>query len=181
VVLAIVATLLWIFVFSKGGGGTPTNPPTSSAPPTEPPVTPPPLTSCATDAVTITLGTPSPDGAGQTQVPIDFENTGEAACTLEGYPSVQMIWQDNGPLGNPATNDPGPAPVELITLDPGISAQALLTMGTAADACPAPLDALGFNIGLPNTPDPVFVAATGFQGCDDPSINIQKVSAIAGA
>ncbi len=177
VALAIIGTLLWVFVFSKSSGGNPTNPPTSSAPPTEPPVTPPPLAACANGDITTTLGTPEV-GAGQQEVSIIFENSGSVACTLEGYPSVQMIWQDNGALGNPATNDPGPVPVEVVTVEPGVAAQALLTIGTAADACAAPLDAIGFNIGLPNVPDPVFVSAPGYQGCADASVTIQKVSAI---
>lgn len=181
VVLAIVATLLWFFVFSKGGGGNPTNPPTSSAPPTEPPVTPPPIGACEPGEIIVTLGSQQSPGAGQVQVPINFENTGSVACTLEGFPSVVMLWQDGSPFGAPATEDAGPAPVAPITLEPGgTPAQALLTVGTAADACASPLDATGFQVTPPGGGDPLVAQATGYQGCEDTSINLLKVSALAG-
>lgn len=180
--VAIVAALLWIFVFdTSGGGGTPTNPPTSSAP-TEPPVTPPPLQACAPGDIIVTLGSQASPGAGQVQVPINFENTGSGDCTLEGFPAVVMVWQDGSPFGAAATDDSGPAPVVPITLQPGgTPAQALLTVATAADACDNPLDAIGFQVTLPGGGEPLVAQAEGYQGCDDTSINLLRVSAIAGA
>src|SRR4051812_20752562 len=75
VVLAIVATALWICVFKRGADATRPNPPPSSPPTPPPPVTPPPIEACAAGEIIVTLGTASDPGAGQVQVPINFENT----------------------------------------------------------------------------------------------------------
>ncbi len=106
-ILGIVILLLWIFVFSKGGGGTPTNTPTQTdARPTQT-VSPPPLATCDPSSLTAELLNPTP-GAGVTQVPINFTNTGDASCTLEGFPIVLMLWNDGLTFGAGAHQDHRP-------------------------------------------------------------------------
>jgi hypothetical protein len=85
---------------------------------------------CPADDLKVTVG-PGNGAAGSNYYPLDFTNTGGAACTMYGYPGVAFVTKAGGTaaggtvLGEPAFRNSALAP-KLVTLAPGATAHALL-------------------------------------------------------
>lgn len=177
--------IIWLVVFLVGGGApapTPTPTPTPTATPTPTPTPTPTSTTaalCTTDNSTAELGTSS-GAAGSVQVPIIFTNTSSAPCTLEGFPTVEFVGDDNGTqLGAPAADDTQSSPVALVTIEPGNSAASLLTITVAdTDGCTR-VPANGFRVIPPGSNDAFFLATTDYQACQEPNTVILIVTAVA--
>jgi hypothetical protein len=86
---------------------------TSAAPPT----TSAALSRCATDSLTVRLGTkaPAPDAIGQYEVPVLFTNIGTRTCTLRGWPTAELRGPNdpNGPTYQLPQAAGKPSTVEL--------------------------------------------------------------------
>ena len=183
----VIAIIVWLLFFrgTPGPGPTPTpTPSTSSATPTPTPTptqteTPPPLQpqTCTTDNSSVALG--EPDGAaGSTFIPLIFTNTGSEPCTLEGFPTVEFVGDGDGTqIGDAATQDTATSPVELITLDPGTSAEATLKITTAGNVC-EPVDVDGFRVIPPGSSDAFFVDESSYDACAG-DVSIMTVSAVS--
>ncbi|HWR84568.1 MAG TPA: DUF4232 domain-containing protein [Rhodoglobus sp.] len=183
--LIVVAAIVWAVVATSGGGGTPTAAPTSASPtptPTPTETTPPPPApegACSFDDLTVTLGEPE-GAAGSTVVPILFENSGSAECTVSGYPTVAFVGDGDGTqLGAAATED-ATSTVATVSLAPGATAAAGLTVtdSGAVDDC-EPVDADGFRVYPPGSNDAAFLATTDYQACSNTTVTILTVAALA--
>jgi hypothetical protein len=114
---------------------------TPSATPT-PRATPPLQASvCAGSQLTAVL-TNAGGAGGYASQEFTFKNISDSTCTLMGYPSVQLLDQDNQPVVTHASDGPGyivqPETVTLVTLLPG--GDASFVTGTfeytSGEACP---------------------------------------------
>ena len=127
---------------------------------------------------------PQDSGAGNFFWDLRLTNTGEAACTVEGYPVTTLVSAATGePVGAVSGTEPGRwYTVTVVALEPGTSAYSLLHLGQAgAYGCPlVPVDAL--DVTLPGwdtasrvaTPNPI-------EGCDDDSTEIVRTGPLAPA
>ena len=163
--IILVGLAVWItLALTSGGTPGPTPTPTATA-------------SCTTDTSTAELG--QADGAaGSVMVPIIFTNTSSAPCTLEGFPVVEFVGDEDGTtIGAPATDDDQSA-VALVTIEPGNSASALLTITTAdVEGCTR-VAVDGFRVIPPGSSDAFFIANTDYQGCQE-DVSVLKVAAVA--
>jgi hypothetical protein len=83
---------------------------------------------CAIDSMSLSIGAPpAPDSNDQGHFPVVLTNISNHACTLQGYPDVDLLGPDD-PLFGPTyrlpqqVGDPQP-----LTLAPGASASSVLT------------------------------------------------------
>lgn len=181
--LVILGGGVWLFL-REAPTPAPTPSPTassSSSPgPTASPTTPPTAGACTTDNSTAVLANPDAS-AGSTSVQIIFTNTGTQACTLEGFPTVAFVGDGNGTqIGATASHDTTTSPVALVTIEPTNSAMAVLTITDAGnvESC-NPTDADGFRVIPPGSNDSFFLATTDYQACDNTSVEILTISAVA--
>jgi Protein of unknown function (DUF4232) len=95
---------------------------------------------CPADDLKLTIG-PGNGAAGSIYYPLEFTNTGSAACTMYGYPGVAFVTKAGGAgvgrtgaggtvLGEPAFRNAAFAP-KLVTLAPGATAHASLQVQAA--------------------------------------------------
>jgi hypothetical protein len=71
-------------------------------------------------------------------VPLEFSNVGLSTCSLSGYPTVLAIGRRGLQVAPPAGHQPGTRP-HRVTLRPGQTAHALLTVAVARSACRVPV------------------------------------------
>lgn len=90
---------------------------------------------CLADDLKLTIG-PGNGAAGSIYYPLEFTNTGSAACTMYGYPGVAFVTKTGGTaaggtvLGQPAFRNAAFTP-KLVTLTPGATAHASLQVQAA--------------------------------------------------
>jgi hypothetical protein len=151
---------------SPAAGGT-----TASAPPpatSQSPATTEPL-ACATSDLKVTLGAPN-GYAGGVYETIVFTNTSGAACSLYGYPGVSLVSAPPYTQIGLAAKRSRTAPVKLIVLASGTSANAVLQVVDAlnfpASTC-SPTHAAFLRIYPPNQTVPVYLPDTS-QTCAQP-------------
>ena len=157
----------------SGGAGTPSpgsqGPGNSGSPsPTSAPTSPSPATShaapvgahpCASRDLGVHTGN-GEGAAGSTYVPIVFTNNGTATCTLYGYPGVSLAGGTPVRQIGVAADENSSTPRQLVTLDPGASASALLRI-VAAQNFPAArcheVKATYLQVYPPNQTTPIYV------------------------
>lgn len=178
--LIVVGLIAWLVVWLVGGqpapAPTPTPTETSATPTPTPTPTPTATALCTTDTATAELGQ-SEGAAGSVMVPIIFTNTSSAPCTLEGYPVVEFVGDGDGTtIGAPASES-GTTPETLVTVEPGQTASALLTITVAdVEGCTrVPVD--GFRVLTPGSSDAFFLATTDYEGCQE-DVSVLSVSAV---
>ena len=124
---------------------------------------------CATSSLNVTLGAPSGYAGGVYQT-IVFTNTSGATCTLYGYPGVSLVSAPPYTQIGLAAQRGGTAPVKLITLATGASANAVLQIVDALNfgsATCGPTKAAFLRVYPPNQTAPVYLANTS-QTCAQP-------------
>ena len=148
-------------------------PPASTAPATSAPVTTPPAAqgppACATRSLQVKPGI-SQGAAGSAYQTIVFTNISSATCTLYGFPGVSLAGGTPvSQIGVAAKENPQ-TPRQLVTLDPGGKASALLRI---VDAHNFPQRRCGLEqaayllVYPPNQTTPVYVADS-VAGCTKP-------------
>jgi Protein of unknown function (DUF4232) len=91
------------------------------------------------------IGLPGDGYAGGQVVQLEFSNTGTVTCTLYGHPGVAQM--DAGrQVGRPATWTGTPA---TVTLKPGATAHAVLTVHDAGALCATPQTSTYLNVIAP--------------------------------
>lgn len=91
---------------------------------------------CASSQLTLAVGTTN-GAAGSTYTTFFLTNSGQQACTLQGYPGVSVLDPAGSMVGQPADRS-GPAG-QPIAVAPGIRAQFVLTAGRVPrSGCAAP-------------------------------------------
>ena|SRR5215469_2569130 len=100
--------------------------------PTPSPTSSSPAPKCLTRDLSASVG--SPQGyAGGLQIAIVFKNVGSAPCSLYGYPGVAQAAGTPGTnVGQPSTEDPATSR-QLVTLQPGAFASAMLRIADSAN------------------------------------------------
>jgi Protein of unknown function (DUF4232) len=134
---------------------------------------------CATSSLKVTPGLAQGYAGGTYQV-IDFTNTSGTSCTLYGYPGVSFVTAPPYHQIGPAAKRTATAPVKLITLRPGATANSLLQIVDALNFPTGncnPVKAAYLRIFPPNQTVPVYLANTS-QACTKP-VQILSVSAVA--
>ncbi len=118
---------------------------------------------CQTTSLQLKQGSPNGYAGGVYEV-IDFTNTSTSPCTLYGYPGVSLV---SGPpykqIGLPAKRSTTSAPVKVITLASGATANALLQIVDAMNypsATCEPTKATALKVYPPNQTIPVYLANT---------------------
>lgn len=156
---------------ASGGSNTP-----AVAAPSSPAAAGPPA--CPTSSLQLKQGVSQGYAGGVYEV-IDFTNTSGRPCTLYGYPGVSLV---SGPpytqIGLAAKRGTT-APVKLITLAPGATANALLQIVDALNFPPAtcaPTKATALKVYPPNQTAPVYLPTTS-NGCAN-AVQIMNVSAV---
>ena len=119
---------------------------------------PVPVPRCASAQLTPSLG--PPDGAaGTTFYPVILKNSGDAPCSMSGYPAVSFIsGSDNHAVGVAASQD-AESVIGVVVIQPGQSTSAKLGIVNAGNF-PADCDAVpvsGLQVNLPGDTDPIII------------------------
>lgn len=136
---------------------------------------------CATEQLDIGLSNEQ-GAAGSRLADITFTNTSSEPCTLNGFPGVSAVTNDDGTqLGAAAERETGQetAPV---TLEPGHTASASLKMTNVGVLDPAscqPQAADGLRVYPPGETASAFIRVEGLEGCagDAHYLSVQPVTA----
>jgi hypothetical protein len=91
-----------------------------------------------------------PGTARGVTVPLEFSNVSRRACWLSAYPGVVALGPSGHQAAPPAGRKGGPHP-HRVTLRPGQTAHAALTIGIAKASCRAPVIADAVRITPPGT------------------------------
>ena len=83
--------------------------------------TPPPPTPCTRESLTIKEGETDAAMGGVRSAPFTLTNVSKAACTLEGYPSLELL-SKTGAVVKRATKQKSDNPIAPATLEPGKTA-----------------------------------------------------------
>ena len=121
---------------------------------------------CKSSELKLSFGHDSDHAMQKTFTSLQFTNTGQRTCTLQGFPGVSYVTGDNGQqVGLPANRSGNQGPT--ITLRPGGSTNAGLVIVNAspfpADQC-KPVDVRGLRVYPPNETAAMFLPTSG-QGC----------------
>ncbi|PSL37290.1 uncharacterized protein DUF4232 [Labedella gwakjiensis] len=154
-----------------------------SAPSAEPSAnasqTPAPEGTCPTDGLDITVVDGGGGAAGSVDLALQFTNTTDAECLLDGPPGVSFVGDGNGTqIGAPATQTGAGEPV---TIAAGGSAYAPLKVANAqnydaADCTPVTAD--GYRVYPPHSYTSVFVKASGMTACENPDAALLSVGPV---
>ncbi|WP_370544565.1 DUF4232 domain-containing protein [Frondihabitans sp. VKM Ac-2883] len=111
-------------------------------------------------------GQPGGSGSGMSQqrLSVILTNTSSTACTLQGWPGVSFVGNNNGTqIGAAATLDRG-TPHPTVTLRHGTSAQAYITIKDSAvfnSAECKPVQPDGFRVYPPGNKTSIFIKGAG--------------------
>lgn len=136
---------------------------------------------CSTEQLDIGLSNEQ-GAAGSRLADITFTNTSSEPCTLNGFPGVSAVTNDDGTqLGAAAERETGQATAP-VTLEPGHTASASLKMTNVGVLDPAscqPQMADGLRVYPPGETASAFIRVEGLEGCagDAHYLSIQPVTA----
>ena len=156
---------------------TPTRTVTVTATPASPPASSGPQP-CATTNLKLAVGQPN-GAAGTIFYPLDFTDTGSAACTMYGYPGVAFVSSPGGSvIGAPASRRSPPVPA-LITVAPGATAHATLAVSDVVigNNCVHKVQVKWVQVYPPDQFSALF-AGLNRQGCADKSLVTMGVTAV---
>jgi hypothetical protein len=113
---------------------------------------------CASAQLTPSLG--PPDGAaGTTFYPLILKNTGDAPCSMSGYPAVSFISGSDNHLVGVAASQDAESIIGVVVITPGQATSANLGIINAGNF-PADCNAVpvsGLQVNLPGESDPVII------------------------
>ena len=163
---------------SASGGPSATPSQSPSATPTPTATSTPDAATCTVDELTLSLGQ-SDGGTGSTVVPIIFANSGTRDCELEGFPGVSLVGDENGTQLGAAAAEDDSVPIEVFTLAPGDTVQALVTVTNAGnyDTCGSET-ADGFRVYPPHSFEAVFVPTSAYAPCTDESVELMRTTPV---
>lgn len=137
--------------------------------------------SCATSQLDVSLANEQ-GAAGSRLADIVFRNTSTEPCTLNGFPGVSAVTNNDGTqLGAAAARETGRG-ASPVTIPPGGSARAGLNMTVVGVLDPAscqPQAADGLRVYPPGETASAFIPVPGLEGCagDANYLSIQPVTA----
>lgn len=136
---------------------------------------------CATEQLDIGLSNEQ-GAAGSRLADITFTNTSSEPCTLNGFPGVSAVTNNDGTQLGAAAERESDQETTTITLAPGHSARAGLKMTNVGVLDPAscqPQAADGLRVYPPGETASAFIRISGLEGCagDAHYLSIQPVTA----
>lgn len=136
---------------------------------------------CATEQLDIGLSNEQ-GAAGSRLADITFTNTSSEPCTLNGFPGVSAVTNNDGTQLGAAAERESDQETTTITLAPGHSARAGLKMTNVGVLDPAscqPQAADGLRVYPPGETASAFIHISGLEGCagDAHYLSIQPVTA----
>lgn len=136
---------------------------------------------CATEQLDIGLSNEQ-GAAGSRLADITFTNTSSEPCTLNGFPGVSAVTNNDGAQLGAAAERESDQETTTITLAPGHSARAGLKMTNVGVLDPAscqPQAADGLRVYPPGETASAFIRISGLEGCagDAHYLSIQPVTA----
>ena len=136
---------------------------------------------CTTKQLDISLANEQ-GAAGSRLADITFTNTSPAPCTLQGFPGVSAVTNDDGTQLGPAAERESGQETATVTLEPGHSARAglkMTNMGVLDPTSCQPQAADGLRVYPPGETASAFIRISGFEGCagDANYLSIQPVTA----
>ena len=183
--LVVAAVAGYALLAHAGPGGTA---PAGPGPATSPTATPTPAPSptpagpvaCAAGTLSASLAG-SQGAAGHRFLAVRLANTGTSACTVDGYPSAQLVSGSGAPLstrvvdgGGMLSNGAPPAP---FTLAPGQAATFQLSWGDVpvnGESCPT---AAAAQVGPPGSnPSPALQVPIGAEVCNSGEVDVSAVA-----
>jgi hypothetical protein len=118
---------------------------------------------CKSNELKLSFGHDADHAMQKTYTSLQFTNTGQRTCTLEGFPGVSFVTGDNGQqVGEAANRSGNQGPT--ITLHPGYSTNAGLIMVNPDPFDPAQckqVDVRGLRVYPPNETAAMFLPSTG--------------------
>lgn len=143
------------------------------------------LAACRMTTLAVTVDSKEAgDAAGSTYYPVDFTNTGSAACAMAGYPRVSLVSAADGSgqqIGAAAQRNSQFA-VSVVRLDPGGQAHAWLQVAQAGnypDSACRPETAHGLKVYPPGDAQANYVRLV-FPGCAGSSAPLLTVTPVRG-
>lgn len=189
--LAAVAALAGALALAVAGcaaSGSPTASPTSSTSsgtssprPTGTSTSTPIDGQCDTGKLTGSIQPGGGGAAGSVEVTLVLTNGGSAECSLQGWPGVSFVGDDDGTQLGAAAEFDRSTPHPTVTLQPGGTAQAPLKIVQAlnypeSDCDPKQPD--GFRVYPPGSTASLFVAYTNAMACESDSVSLLTVGAL---
>ncbi|MGP5592185.1 DUF4232 domain-containing protein [Corynebacterium flavescens] len=134
---------------------------------------------CQTAGLSVTAGD-TQGAAGSILLDVDFRNTSDNPCTLDGFPGVSLVGNNDGTqLGAPARREEISS--EPVTLQPGESAHSPVRITRAENydvqAC-SPVPADGLRVYPPNQTDSVFLPLDSVTGCESEDAELISVQPV---
>jgi len=120
-------------------------------------------------------------GASNVEEELHLTNTGTTDCTLQGWPGVSLVGEDNGTqIGQPAEFDRNTAHA-TVALKPGTTAVARFHYVQADAFDPGtcrPVTGDGFRVYPPGSKTSLFIPAEGVRGCTAGNETIFTIGAL---
>lgn len=134
---------------------------------------------CASGHLAANIGSGSGGAAGSFGVTVVLINTGQSACSIQGWPGVSFVGDENGTqIGTPAaraTTDPSTP----LVVQPQQSASAELQITDAGAYSPGdcnPTKADGFRIYPPDNTAALYAPYPNVAACSSPGISLLTIS-----
>jgi len=100
---------------------------------------------CSSANTQVWLGDGEGGGAaGRAYYPLEFSNIGKRTCSLDGYPGVAPLGSSDAQIGRPAGRNTGAH--SAVTLAPGATAHALLSIADWGAICTKAVSAYGLQV-----------------------------------
>ena len=138
--------------------------------------------SCATSQLRVTLGN-GQGAAGSVIYSLQFQNTGQSACTLFGNPGVSLVASQSGPQLGAAATFVNHSQAATVNLAPGATASAALQIVDAGNFPESSCDetpAAGLLVYPPGQTASLFVAQGGLRACRDSGAQLLQVGPVTG-
>lgn len=166
------------------GTASPSSPasPSSSATPSSPATAAGPIR-CRTANLTGSIATANGGGAaGSTYVDIVLTNTSGSPCTLQGWPGVSFVGDNNGTQLGAAADFNRQSPHPTVTLAAGggtatAQLQIVVAQNYSASECD-PVTANGFRVYPPGETASLYIPDAQVTACTSPSVKLLTVNAL---
>ncbi|MGO1948025.1 MAG: DUF4232 domain-containing protein, partial [Mycobacteriaceae bacterium] len=131
---------------------------------------------CTIDQLQTSVGDQQ-GAAGSVLVNVDLTNGSDSDCTVDGYPGVALVGEDDQPIGAPATREQS-GDVTPVDLAPGESATAAVKISRAENydenEC-GPLPATGLQVIPPDETSSSVAGLEGVTGCSNENVELLSV------
>ena len=123
---------------------------------------------CSFNDLTVSVG-PADGAAGHTYFPLDFLNTGAAACTLYGFPGVSFLNASGATIGSITSREGNESPATVTVSPDGFAVASLAVTDPGIPPCAASSIASFVRVYPPGSFSSFSIPVTGVNVCSSPS------------